>query len=172
MELWLQEVVANMDQMFMIAPILLAALISGGSAIAGSLINRSGQKEPSRIKDPMRDPLTDMLSEYYQSRVGQSRPGYEGELSAPMNDVLLQLISSLTGQSDQYGGTINDLVARFSSPSGAQGWNPVSAGWNRYPGGQHPGNRPSPGGRNAPPQTGGLSPEIAQFVAARMGMGG
>ena len=117
-----------------------------------------------------------MLSDYFQDRVGEQRPGYEGELSAPYNETLLAALSQIMGQTEGRAGTIDDLIARFSSPAGAQGWNPVSAGWNRYPNGPAHATPPLPGTQGSKPpigsRAGGISPEIAQFVASRMGMGG
>jgi hypothetical protein len=161
MEPWLQAVVDNMGQAYMIAPVIAAALISGGSGILGALINRSGQKKPGPVKDPFRDPLKKKLGEYLTSKVGQAKPGYEGELIAPPNEALLAALSQIMGSLDQFNAPIAKGVDRFMSPAGQQGWNPVSAGWNRKP-------MNAGGGAGS---TGGLSPEIASFISERMGMG-
>lgn len=159
MDPWLQEVVANMDQVRMIAPAIIAALIAGGGSLLGGLFGGGKTHKPERVSDPFKDPLMAMLSQYFQTKVGKEKPAYPGELSAPPNEMLMQLIQMMMGQQEGVGSLVN----KFSDPAGAQGWNPVSAGWNRVPMG-------APGGNKG--ATSGISPEIAQFIASRMGMGG
>jgi hypothetical protein len=155
MDPWMVEILAYGAPVLMLPPAIIAAIIAGGSSIIGGYLSKSGQKEPSLIEDEYKDPLKALLSKYFQSRVGESRPGYEGDLSADYNPTLLAAIEQMTKQSQGFNPQIEQLVSKFSSPAGAQGWNPVSAGWNRRPGDTT--------------STGGVSPQIAEFVKSRMG---
>lgn len=155
MDPWMVEVLAYGAPQLMLPPAIIAAIIAGGSSIIGGYLSKSGQKEPARIEDEYKDPLSALLSKYFQSRVGESRPGYEGELSAGTNPMLQQIMEQIMGQATGFNDQIGGLVNKFSSPAGSQGWNPVSAGWNRKPGDTT--------------STGGVSPHVADFVKSRMG---
>lgn len=134
-----------------ILPIIAAALIAGGTSLVGSLFGggsaRGETHDPERIPDPFRDELTRLMGERYEGLVGEPRPGYEGELTAGYNPALLaamQNVMSLSGGArgqSAYGGDIQGLLERFTSPSGAMGWNPGNAHWRNIPqggGGQSP----------------------------------
>jgi hypothetical protein len=161
MDPWMQDVISYGVPQMMLAPIIAAALIGGGASILGGLIGGGETHDPGRIADPMRDPLTTAMGRYFTNRVGQNKPAYEGELSAGYNETLLAAITQMMGQTEGFNMPINNLVQKFMSPAGSQGWNPVSAGWNRRPGGD-----PQPGGR---PQ--GVSPDVAALIAANLGGG-
>ena len=131
---------------------LIPALVGGAVSYFGSRHGGGEQHDPARIEDPMRDPLTQLLSDYFQDRVGQPRPGYEGELSAPYNEALLSALDQLQGQTQGYNDPINTMIQRFMSTTRAPGWNPLSAG-----------------GVNPPAGSGGISPNMASFIASRLG---
>jgi hypothetical protein len=128
----IHEVWETTQHMMMIAPAVLAAIISGGAGLLGSFFGGKN-KEPQRIEDPYKDPIAAKMSEYLQGLVGMPRSPYPGQLEAGYNPVLLAALNAAMKGAGGYGGTLDQLVQRFSSPMGAQGWNPVAAGWHRYP---------------------------------------
>lgn len=153
--------IAELQPLVGILPVIAAALIAGGSSIVGGLLSKSGQHGPQRIADPYKDPVAQGLGNYFNQRVGKKKPGYGGQLSAEYNPVLLAAIEQAMGQSQGFNNPINDLVTKFMSPAGSQGWNPVSAGWNRRP-----------GDTTGSGSSAGLSPEVAAAIKSRMGTGG
>ena len=127
MDPWMVEVLNYGIPQVMIAPVILAALISGGGSLLGGLLGGQSH-DPGRIADPYKDPLTAALSAYFMERVGQNRPGYEGQLTADYNPVLLDAISQITQRSEGFNDPIQQLISGFMQPGGNRGWSPAGGG--------------------------------------------